>query len=122
MHRGISEVEFAAESEYGTYASDQCERIMTRDPSGQEVELGIMGKFHPEVIDSFYIGRDAYGAELFLDLVVGLAVSANQESVEADAAPASVDAAILAEEAAQLDELEQQIRVLFGTTFDNELN
>ena len=122
LHMGIREVEFAAESEYGTYASDQCERIMTRDPSGQEVELGIMGKFHPEVIDSFYIGRDAYGAELFLDLVVGLAVSANQESVEADAAPASVDAAILAEEAAQLDELEQQIRVLFGTTFDNELN
>ena len=26
------------------------------------------------------------------------------------------------EEAAQLDELEQQIRALFGTTFDNELN
>ena len=81
-----------------------------------------MGKFHPEVVDNFFIGCDAYGAELFLDLVVGLVASANQEPAAEGTAPASVDAAILAEEAAQLDELEQQIRALFGTTFDNELN
>ena len=122
MNMGIKEVEFVAESEYGTYAADQCERIVTKDPAGMEVELGIMGKFHPEVIGNFFIGCDAYGAELFLDLVVGLVASANQEQVEAEADPATVDAAILAEEAAQLDELEQQIRALFGTTFDNELN
>ena len=48
--------------------------------------------------------------------------SANQEPAAEGTAPASVDAAILAEEAAQMDELEQQIRALFGTTFDNELN
>lgn len=122
LNMGIGEVEFVAESEYGTYAPDQCERIVTKDPSGMEVELGIMGKFHPEVIDNFFIGCDAYGAELFLDLVVGLVASANQEPAAEGEAPASVDAAILAEEAAQLDELEQQIRALFGTTFDNDLN
>lgn len=122
LNMGIGEVEFVAESEYGTYAPDACERIVTKDPSGQEIELGIMGKFHPEVVDNFFIGCDAYGAELFLDLVVGLVASANQEPAEEGTAPASVDAAILAEEAAQLDELEQQIRALFGTTFDNELN
>lgn len=122
LNMGISEVEFVAESEYGTYAPDQCERIVTKDPAGQEVELGIMGKFHPQVIDNFYIGCDAYGAELFLDLVVGLVASANQKPEDASQAAPSIDAAILAEEAAQLDELEQQIRALFGTTFDNELN
>lgn len=122
LNMGIGEVEFAAETEYGTYAPDQCERIVTRDASGQKVELGIMGKFHPEVIDNFFIGCDAYGAELFLDLVVGLVASANQQPAEGESAPASVDAAILAEEAAQLDELEQQIRALFGTSFDNGLN
>ena len=122
MNMGITEVEFVAESEYGTYAPDQCERIVTKDAAGMEVELGIMGKFHPQVVENFFIGCDAYGAELFLDLVVGLVASANQEATEQDADPASVDAAILAEEAAQLDELEQQIRALFGTTFENELN
>lgn len=119
---GISEIEFVPEAEYGTYAPDKCERIVTKDPSGQEVELGIMGQFHPKVIENFFIGCDAFGAELFLDLVVGLVASANQNPQEAEAAP-SIDAAILAEEAAQLDELEQQIRALFGTTsFDNDLN
>ena len=120
---GIKEIEFVAEAEYGTYAPDQCERIVTKDPSGQEVELGIMGRFHPEVIDNFFIGCEAYGAELFLDLVVGLVASANQESQEPEQASASIDAAILSEEAAQLDELERQIRELFGTSdFGNDLN
>ena len=122
LNMGIGEVDFVPESEYGTYDPQQCERIVTKDPAGMEVELGIMGKFHPEVIENFYIGCDAYGAELFLDLVVGLVASANQGPAEGEAAPASVDAAILAEEAAQLDELEQQIRALFGTTFDHDLN
>ena len=122
LNMGMAEVEFVPESEYGTYAPDQCERIVTKDLSGQEVELGIMGKFHPEVVENFFIGCDAYGAELFLDLVVGLVAAANQEPQEDETAAPSIDAAILAEEAAQLDELEQQIRALFGTTFDNDLN
>jgi len=115
LNMGISEVDFVAESEYGTYAPDKCERIVTKDPSGQDVELGIMGQFHPEVVDNFYIGCDAYGAELFLDLIVGLVASANQDSDETMQAAPSIDAAILSEEAAQLDELERQIRALFGT-------
>lgn len=123
QNMGISQIEFVAESEYGTYAPDKCERIVTKDPSGQEVELGIMGQFHPEVVENFYIGCDAFGAELFLDLVVGLVASANQDPQEAAQPSASVDAAILAEEAAQLDELEKQVRALFGTaSYDNDLN
>ena len=113
LNMGIGEVEFVSESEYGTYAPDQCERIVTKDSTGTEVELGIMGKFHPEVIENFFIGCDAYGAELFLDLVVEIVARANQPAVE-DTAPASLDAEILADEAAQLDELERQIRELFG--------
>lgn len=115
LNMGISKVEFVAEAEYGTYASDKCERIVTKDLSGEEVELGIMGQFHPEVVENFYIGCDAYGAEIFLDLVVGLVASANQDPEEAAQDAPSVDAAILSEEAAQLDELERQIRALFGT-------
>lgn len=123
MNMGIGEVEFVPESEYGIYDPQQCERIVTKDPSGQDVELGIMGKFHPEVVKNFYIGCDAYGAELFLDLVVGLVASANQESDETAQAAPSIDAAILSEEAAQLDELERQIRELFGTTdFEHDLS
>jgi len=123
LNMGISQVEFIPESEYGTYAPDQCERIVTTDPSDQEVELGIMGQFHPEVIENFFIGCDAYGGELFLDLVVGLVASANQSAEEAAQPSASVDAAILSEEAAQLDELERQIQALFGASaFENDLN
>lgn len=123
LNMGISEIEFVPESEYGTYAPDKCERIVTKDPSGLEVELGIMGQFHPEVVENFFIGCDAFGAELFLDLVVSLVASANQEIQEPEDAAPSIDAAILSEEAAQLDELERQVKALFGTaSFDNDLN
>lgn len=115
LNMGISEVEFVAESEYGTYAPDKCERIVTKDSSGEEIELGIMGQFHPEVVENFYIGCDAYGAELFLDLVVGLVASANQDPEENAQAAPFIDTEILSAEAEQLDELERQIRALFGT-------
>ena len=69
---GIGELEFVAESEYGTYHPGRCARILTKDKNGEVVELGIMGEYHPDVTEAFGIGTRAYGAELFFDLIVEL--------------------------------------------------
>ena len=111
---GITDVEFLVEAEYGTYHPEQCARIVTKDFSGQIVELGIMGELHPEVKQNFGIDAPAYGGELFFDLIVEFTDRARQYHESMTQPSASLDAEILASEAAQLDELERQIRALFG--------
>lgn len=111
---GITDVEFLVETEYGTYDPQQCARIVTRDFHGQEVELGIMGEVHPDVAGNFGIGTTAYGAELFFDLIVEFADRMMQYQMAEEQPSASIDAEILAAESAQLDELERQIKALFG--------
>lgn len=111
---GISDVEFLVEKEYGTYHPEQCARIVTRDYSGQEVELGIMGEFHPTVKENFGLDVPAYGAELFFDLIAEFADRARQYHQAMMHPSAAIDAEILSEESAQLDELEKQIKAFFG--------
>lgn len=111
---GIADVEFLVEKEYGTYHPEQCARIVTKDFSGQEVELGIMGEFHPQVKEHFALNAPAFGAELFFDLIAEFAERAEQYHQSMTQPFATVDAEILSAEAAQLDELERQIKALFG--------
>ena len=111
---GIIDVEFLVEEEYSTYHPEQCARIVTKDFSGQIVELGIMGELHPEVKKNFGIGGNAYGGELFFDLIAEFADRARQYDASMMNPSASIDASILEAESAQLDELERQIRALFG--------
>ena len=77
---GIRDLEFVAESEYGVYHPGRCARIIAKNPveleSGpavEEVELGIMGEFHPDVTEKYGIGTRCYGAELMFNTVTELA-------------------------------------------------
>lgn len=111
---GIADVEFFVETEYATYNPEKCARIVTKDYSGQFVEFGIMGEFHPSVKENFAIDAPAYGAELFFDLIAEFADRAHQYHEAITQPLASLDAEILAAESAQLDELERQIKAVFG--------
>ena len=74
---GIEDVEYVAESEYGTYHPGRCARIVKkvggRGEDGSlvmDVELGIMGEIHPDVQENYDIDTRCYGAELFFDKLV----------------------------------------------------
>ncbi|MBR5315688.1 MAG: hypothetical protein IKU44_02760 [Firmicutes bacterium] len=111
---GVGPIEFISEPEYGTYHPETCMRMVTRDSQGQEVELGIVGRFHPTVAENFGFCENAYGAELFFDLILEIAERARQYHESIMQVSPTFDTEMLKAEAAQLDELERQIKAMFG--------
>lgn len=74
---GIQELTFEAESEYGVYHPGRCARVVAKHvlelemgPVEEEIELGIMGEVHPEVMENYGIKTRCYAAELLLDNIM----------------------------------------------------
>ena len=107
---GVAELEFTAETEYGTYHPGRCARISTRDKNGQPVELGIMGEIHPDVAENFGIGTRAYVGELFFDLIVELSEKEIQYHQPPRYPSTSRDVALIVEEELQVGDIEKTIR------------
>ena len=70
---GIDGVKYEPESEYRTYHPGRCARILKEVENSEDVELGIMGEFHPDVLENFDMDVRSYGAELFFDRLVEFA-------------------------------------------------
>ena len=107
---GIGELEFVAESEYGTYHPGRCARILTKDKNGEVVELGIMGEYHPDVAEAFGIGTRAYGAELFFDLIVELSEKEIQYHQPPKYPSTSRDIAMVVDEDTLVGDMEKKIK------------
>ncbi len=107
---GIGELEFVAESEYGTYHPGRCARILTKDKNGEVVELGIMGEYHPDVAEAFGIGTRAYGAELFFDLIVELSEKEIQYHQPPKYPSTSRDIAMVVDEDTLVGDIEKKIK------------
>lgn len=107
---GIGELEFVAESEYGTYHPGRCARILTKDKNGEVVELGIMGEYHPDVTEAFGIGTRAYGAELFFDLIVELSEKEIQYHQPPKYPSTSRDIAMVVDEDTLVGDMEKKIK------------
>ncbi|MCQ2551003.1 MAG: phenylalanine--tRNA ligase subunit beta [Clostridia bacterium] len=74
---GVKDLTFEAESEYGVYHPGRCARIVAKHnlelESGvveEEIEVGIMGEVHPEVMENYGIKTRCYVCELLLDNII----------------------------------------------------
>lgn len=118
---GVKNVEFAAESEYGTYHPGRCARIMVEEvkygPNGKEseyVELGIMGEVHPDVCEKYEIGTKCYVCELFFNVVTEFA-NTNKAYKQLPKYPGtSRDIALVVKEEMTVGELEKVIKEAGG--------
>lgn len=69
---GTGAPRFAAEDEYGPYDPADCLRVVL-DTEHEEVELGITGRLHPDVIKNYMLPEGTAAAELFFDRLVEFA-------------------------------------------------
>lgn len=76
---GIKDLSFEAEGEYGVYHPGRCARVsgkhvlqLENGPIEEEVELGIMGEVHPEVMENYGIKTRCYVCELLLDNIMAV--------------------------------------------------
>lgn len=107
---GIKEPEFVAESEYKVYHPGRCARIIAKDRTGQDVELGIMGEIHPDVSENYGIGTRAYVCELFFDLITELSDREIQYHQPPKYPSTSRDVAMIVDEDLQVADIEKAIR------------
>ncbi len=102
---GISDLTFAAESEYKVYHPGRCARILCG-----EIELGIMGEVHPEVTERFGIATRVYNCEIMFDKVIKQANINKAYTPLAKYPSTSRDIALLVTEEEQVGTLESIIR------------
>lgn len=107
---GIKGAEYVAESEYATFHPGRCARIIMPQEQGEDIELGIMGEFHPDVLENYDIDTKCYGAELFFDKLTDLA-DKEIHYVKPPKYPAMVrDIAMIVDEEDEARQIEKVIR------------
>ena len=118
---GIKDVEFIAESEYGTFHPGRCARIAapaaTVTPNGiveEMVEIGIMGEVHPDVAEKYGIGVRCYAAELFFSLVTEIANTEKVFTPLPKYPATSRDIALVVDEDMTVGEIEKVIKSAGG--------
>ena len=109
---GISNVRFVAEREYGVYHPGRCARVLSKDDHGGEVELGIMGEIHPDVLDNFNIDTRVYCSELFLDLLFEIADREIQFEHLPKYPATGRDMALIVEENLEVGSIEEAVKEL----------
>lgn len=109
---GIRDLKFIAEKEDGTYHPGRCARIMTDAGDGKMTELGIMGEFHPDVLEAFGITGRAYGAEFSLDAIMDKADREVQYTRPPVYPSTSRDVAMIVSEDTRVGDIEDAIRSL----------
>lgn len=108
-HVGIRNLRFTAESEIGTYHPGRCARIQQMTPDG-EVEIGIMGEVHPDVIENYGIGTRAYAAELMLNPILEFSDTGVQYERPPIFPSTSRDVAMIVSESTEVGAIEQAVR------------
>lgn len=74
---GVKNLQFYSDPTYGVYHPGRCARItgthtlqLESGPVEEEIEVGIMGEVHPEVMDNYGMKTRCYIAELLLDNIM----------------------------------------------------
>ena len=65
---GINNIKYISEKEYGVYHPGRCARIVTKT-ANEDVELGIMGEIHPDVLENYDISQRVYVCEIMFEIV-----------------------------------------------------
>lgn len=68
LNLGISDTVYISEKEYGVYHPGRCARILTHKGE-EEIELGIMGEIHPDVLENYDILQRVYICEIMFEVV-----------------------------------------------------
>jgi len=68
LNLGVGKIKYITEKQYGVYHPGRCARIITKTKN-EDVELGIMGEIHPDVLENYDISQRVYVCEIMFEIV-----------------------------------------------------
>ncbi|MBK5253454.1 MAG: phenylalanine--tRNA ligase subunit beta [Peptostreptococcaceae bacterium] len=106
---GIEKLSFISEKEYGVYHPGRCARIVAHTKD-EDVEIGIMGEIHPDVMENYGIGQRVYVCELMFETINEISDREIVFSQLPKYPSTSRDIALLVEENLEVAKIEETIR------------
>ena len=110
----IKSVEYMRESENPTFHPGKCATISVGD-----TYIGIMGEIHPDVLETYEIGTDAYVAELDLAAIFNLSTDSVKYKQLPKFPAAQRDIALLVDKTVLAGDLEKTIKKAGGEILDS---